>query len=617
MKKALSMFCLLIMLSTIIPMAVFTSSAASSSVVPSGAKEYNGHTYYVFKSTKSWSSAKSYCESLGGHLVTITSSKENKFVASLIDKSKLKYIWLGATDKDKEGTWKWVTGEKFKYKAWDSNQPDNSTSNDANGEDYLQTWSTSSKWNDSINSHSKGASSRQQGFVCEWDMSKKAASALRMAKTTASVTYGKTTTLKVLNASGTVKWKSSDTKIATVSSKGVVTGKALGSCTISATVGKKTVKCKVTVKDANSKATVSMKINGGGYFIKGESTAKVTFKLKDNSCAKVTVYIRNASGDSVYKKTYKTVKKGTSYSFNWNGKNADGAYVSTGSYRVQVVAGTKKSYSSYIKFTAKNEFADGNGSKDNPFCVATTSQFNKIIKYPAAYFKQTKDLDFDYNATGNFFTKDQPFNGVYDGGNKTLKNISANNPVFNITGKDAVIKNVNTQNCNVIAQYGAILVRENYGKISNCKINGIISGTFVNSAYMGLIASINYGRIADCETSGSISGVTTEYGGTETVVGGIAGVNKSEGKIINCITEASLSAQSANYPYTGGITGHNNGLITDCEASGLMTVTKTNGFGGEVTMGGISAYNSGTITNSYYTGESVVDIVGRNDGAIA
>jgi hypothetical protein len=44
-----------------------------------------------------------------------------------------------------------------------------------------------------------------------------------------------------------VKWKSSNTKIATVSNKGVLTAKAPGKCTITATWGKKKAQCKVRI----------------------------------------------------------------------------------------------------------------------------------------------------------------------------------------------------------------------------------------------------------------------------------------------------------------------------------------------------------------------------------
>lgn len=55
-------------------------------------------------------------------------------------------------------------------------------------------------------------------------------------------------TLKVVGASGTVTWSSSNTGVATVDSKGKVTGVKAGTATITATVGSDTYTCKVTVK---------------------------------------------------------------------------------------------------------------------------------------------------------------------------------------------------------------------------------------------------------------------------------------------------------------------------------------------------------------------------------
>jgi hypothetical protein len=60
---------------------------------------------------------------------------------------------------------------------------------------------------------------------------------------------GQTAKLKVTNSDSTVTWKSSDQSVATVTSSGKVKGKKSdGTCTITATVGKKSVKCKVTVR---------------------------------------------------------------------------------------------------------------------------------------------------------------------------------------------------------------------------------------------------------------------------------------------------------------------------------------------------------------------------------
>ena len=66
----------------------------------------------------------------------------------------------------------------------------------------------------------------------------------KMNKTSAKMTVGEKMTLKVLNVKkgAAIKWSTTDKSVASVNAKGVVTVKAV--------VSKKTLKCKVTVKEA-------------------------------------------------------------------------------------------------------------------------------------------------------------------------------------------------------------------------------------------------------------------------------------------------------------------------------------------------------------------------------
>lgn len=79
-----------------------------------------------------------------------------------------------------------------------------------------------------------------------------AAKSIKLSKTSVSLTVGSRKTLKV-NTKKTVKWSSSNKKVATVSSKGVVTARKAGKATIKAKVGKKILKCKITVKKVSAK----------------------------------------------------------------------------------------------------------------------------------------------------------------------------------------------------------------------------------------------------------------------------------------------------------------------------------------------------------------------------
>lgn len=77
----------------------------------------------------------------------------------------------------------------------------------------------------------------------------------KLNKKKITLTVGEKVKLKVKNAGKKkVKWKTSSKKVAKVNKKGVVKAKKVGKATITAKVGKKSFKCKVTVKKAKGSA---------------------------------------------------------------------------------------------------------------------------------------------------------------------------------------------------------------------------------------------------------------------------------------------------------------------------------------------------------------------------
>ncbi len=86
------------------------------------ARIYAGHLYAAFDVEMNWYDAYKYCDSLGGHLVTITSQEEQNFITEIVSSRTLPanrqtyYYWVGAI-KNTAG-WEWITGEKFSYTAW-------------------------------------------------------------------------------------------------------------------------------------------------------------------------------------------------------------------------------------------------------------------------------------------------------------------------------------------------------------------------------------------------------------------------------------------------------------------------------------------------------------------
>ena len=96
---------------------------------------YNTHAYKIFRDYKSWDEAKEECERLGGHLITITSEEEQRYIETyireLVGETEPRKIWIGCTDEGHEGDWRWCTGEPFEYNNWGTRQPD-----DLNGQNH-------------------------------------------------------------------------------------------------------------------------------------------------------------------------------------------------------------------------------------------------------------------------------------------------------------------------------------------------------------------------------------------------------------------------------------------------------------------------------------------------
>lgn len=82
----------------------------------------NGHCYMFFTAAISWAAARSSCEALGAHLVTLTDGAEGDFVRAKFVGTRT--VWLGASDSLSESGWRWVSDEPWAYTAWAYGQPD-------------------------------------------------------------------------------------------------------------------------------------------------------------------------------------------------------------------------------------------------------------------------------------------------------------------------------------------------------------------------------------------------------------------------------------------------------------------------------------------------------------
>ncbi len=127
---------------------------------------YNGHTYTLFDGkASSWDAAREYCETLGGHLATITSAEENAFLYNYMLSSGYSNVYWGLTDQEKEGVWEWCTGEPVTYTNWAADEPNDDITSSPDGEDFGMFWDgkPNGYWNDGQFGNDGEA------FLCEWD----------------------------------------------------------------------------------------------------------------------------------------------------------------------------------------------------------------------------------------------------------------------------------------------------------------------------------------------------------------------------------------------------------------------------------------------------------------
>lgn len=83
--------------------------------------------------------------------------------------------------------------------------------------------------------------------------------ATRLNRKKVTLKAGKTVQLKVKGTRTKVRWSSSNKKVATVSSKGKVKARKAGKATITAKVGNRKYRCRITVKTRTGSGTVSQR----------------------------------------------------------------------------------------------------------------------------------------------------------------------------------------------------------------------------------------------------------------------------------------------------------------------------------------------------------------------
>ncbi|ELS05596.1 putative calcium-binding protein, partial [Xenococcus sp. PCC 7305] len=112
-----------------------------------GAFHY-GHSTYILSETGTWQEAQAEAQSYGGNLVTINDAAEQERLNENFGTSEK--FWIGFTDHEQEGVWKWANGDKAIYTDWKPFQPNNFGGQDyavINDDSFLLLGSKT-QWND-------------------------------------------------------------------------------------------------------------------------------------------------------------------------------------------------------------------------------------------------------------------------------------------------------------------------------------------------------------------------------------------------------------------------------------------------------------------------------------
>ncbi|XP_067371572.1 CD209 antigen-like protein C [Channa argus] len=129
---------------------------------PAGWTMFSCFCYFLSNDAGSWTKGREDSRSKGADLVVVDSAEEQTFLSGLTTAET--WSWIGLTDREEEGTWKWIDGASLTRSYWEENQPDNGGGDTTWGEEECAHIRTGKKTEENWNDRSCNASLR---WICE------------------------------------------------------------------------------------------------------------------------------------------------------------------------------------------------------------------------------------------------------------------------------------------------------------------------------------------------------------------------------------------------------------------------------------------------------------------
>ena len=346
--------------------------------------------------------------------------------------------------------------------------------------------------------------------------------------------------------------------------------------------------------------------NGGsvdGDVVLGDTTegpCTITGSGRTVFKGKVTV----TPGSTIEKGTFngEVINNGTITGGTFNGTVNNNGTINNGTFNGEVTNnGT-------INDGTFNTPITGSGTKDDPYQISTAAQLKRFRNIVNGTGGQTQDSgacavlmndivlnDGTFDANGTYtpgssskaaeewtpigkYTDDNdktPYTGTFDGQGHTIKGLYVNSASDAYVGLFGCLEGAAVRNLTVD------------GYVQGYKTAGGIAGYASNAA------------IENCSNHCSV------FGGSDSMLGGIAGLNFDGAKIIDCYNVGTIIRNSTVFEFCGGIVWGNAGTVSNCYNVGTIS--------GNVYDGEIVGRNSGTVENCYYLAGTNLDAVGQSD----